>query len=188
MSGVIAAGNSYTANAGAEILRQGGNAVDAAVAAAFVSCLAEPALVCLGGSGVAQVFNSGTGQGKVYDFFSNMPGIDLEGGSGIIDFRRVQIDFGVARQVFFIGRASVAVPGLIAGLCKMLEEEGTFSLPAVLAPAIELARTGVPLDEQQAHMIQLISSILRDTRSLAEVFSPGGKLVTVCTGRSQSVL
>jgi len=177
MSGVIAAGNSYTANAGAEILRQGGNAVDAAVAAAFVSCLAEPALVCLGGSGVAQVFDSGTGQGKVYDFFSNMPGIDSEGGSGIIDFRRVQVDFGVAQQVFFIGRASVAVPGLIAGLCKMLEEAGTFSLPAVLAPAIELARSGVPLDQQQAHMVQLISSILRDTRSMAEVFAPGGKLI-----------
>jgi gamma-glutamyltranspeptidase / glutathione hydrolase len=177
MPGVIAAGNSYTANAGAEILRQGGNAVDAAVAAAFVSCLAEPALVNIGGSGIAQIFNPQDGQTTVYDFFSNMPGMGSEEGSGIIDFRRIYINFGPTRQPFYIGRASVAVPGLVEGLCKMLEEMGSLPLATVLAPAIELARAGITLDAQQAHMIELVSPILMDTPELAVYFTRDGNLV-----------
>ncbi|GAB4578237.1 MAG: gamma-glutamyltransferase [Anaerolineales bacterium] len=177
MPGVIAAGNSYTANAGAEMLRLGGNAVDAAVAAAFASCLAEPALVNIGGSGIAQVFNPQTGQTTVYDFFSTMPGIGSEEGSGIIDFRRIYIDFGSARQPFYIGRASVAVPGLVKGLCQMLAEVGSLPLATVLAPAIELARSGITLDAQQAHMIKLVSPILLDTPELAAYFKRDGQLV-----------
>ena len=57
MRGVIAAGDPETVAAGAEILKRGGNAVDAAVAAAFASFIAEIGVVHLGGSGVAQVFN-----------------------------------------------------------------------------------------------------------------------------------
>lgn len=177
MPGVIAAGNSYTANAGAEMLRQGGNAVDAAVAAAFVSCLAEPALVNIGGSGIALVFNPKDGQTTAYDFFSNMPGMGGEEGSGIIDFRRIYINFSSARQPFYIGRASVAVPGLVKGLCHMLDEMGGLPLSTVLAPAIELAREGITLDAQQAHMIGLVSPILQDTPELAALFTRGGQLV-----------
>ena len=159
------------------MLRQGGNAVDAAVSAAFVSCLAEPALVNIGGSGIAQVFNPKDGRTTVYDFFSNMPGLNNEEGSGIIDFRRIYINFGSARQPFYIGRASVAVPGLIEGLCRMLEEMGSLPLATVLAPAIELARAGVTLDAQQAHMIGLVSPILLDTPDLARYFTRNEALV-----------
>lgn len=159
------------------MLRQGGNAVDAAVAAAFVSCLAEPALVNIGGSGIAQVFNPQDGKTTVYDFFSNMPGLDSEEGSGIIDFRRVYINFGSARQPFYIGRASVAVPGLVTGLCAMLEELGSLPLATVLSRMIELARAGVTLDAQQARMIDLVSPILRDTPELAAFFIRQGTLV-----------
>ncbi|MBP8002908.1 MAG: gamma-glutamyltransferase [Chloroflexi bacterium] len=72
--GVISAGDRLTAAAGAEMLRLGGNAVDAAVAAAFASFIAESGVVHLGGSGIAQVYHPQQG-GAVYDFFSNMPGL-----------------------------------------------------------------------------------------------------------------
>ncbi|MCA9973790.1 MAG: gamma-glutamyltransferase, partial [Anaerolineales bacterium] len=71
MPGVIAAGGPETAAAGAAILQQGGNAVDAAVAAAFASFIAEIGVVHLGGSGIAQLYNPETGTSVVYDFFSN---------------------------------------------------------------------------------------------------------------------
>lgn len=66
--------DSFTAAVGAEMLRLGGNAVDAAVAAAFASFIAESGVVHLGGSGIAQVYHPQQG-GAVYDFFSNMPGL-----------------------------------------------------------------------------------------------------------------
>lgn len=159
------------------MLRKGGNAVDAAVAAAFVSCLAEPALVNIGGSGIAQVFNPDDGQTTVYDFFSTMPGLGGEEGSGIIDFRRIYIDFGPTRQPFYIGRASVAVPGLVKGLCRLLMAQGRLTLAQVLAPAIKLARAGITLDAQQAHMIGLVSPILLDTPQLSAYFQRGDELV-----------
>lgn len=159
------------------MLRKGGNAVDAAVAAAFVSCLAEPALVNIGGSGIAQVFNPEDGQTTVYDFFSTMPGLGTEEGSGIIDFRRIYIDFGPTRQPFYIGRASVAVPGLVKGLCQLLADRGRLPLAEVLAPAIQLARAGITLDAQQTHMIGLVSPILLDTPQLAAFFRRGENLV-----------
>jgi gamma-glutamyltranspeptidase / glutathione hydrolase len=61
------------------MLRQGGNAVDAAVAAAFASFLAEIGVVHLGGSGLAQVYDPDMGQSTVYDFFSAMPGLGRAG-------------------------------------------------------------------------------------------------------------
>ena len=75
MQGVIAAGHPQTAAAGAEILTQGGNAVDAAVAASFASFIAEAVLVNIGGGGIAQVYTPSTKQATVYDFFSAMPGL-----------------------------------------------------------------------------------------------------------------
>ena len=74
MQGVMAAGSQQTAATGAAILERGGNAVDAAVAAAFVSFMSEIGVVHLGGSGVAQIYDPHTQQSVVYDFFSAMPG------------------------------------------------------------------------------------------------------------------
>jgi len=131
MPGVISAGDQTTAGAGASILRIGGNAVDAAVAAAFVSFIAEVGVVHLGGSGMAQVFRPGANQDGfdaiTYDFFSNMPGIGTEIDRDKLDFKKVTIDFGPTTQDFHLGRGSVAVPGNIAGLCKMAVDHGRLS-------------------------------------------------------------
>ena len=128
MLGVISAGDVQTAAAGAEILKNGGNAVDAAVAATFVSFIAEIGVVHLGGSGVAQVFMPGNdiqaGNSIVYDFFSTMPGIGRTQLPEALDFEKVIVDFGPTTQEFYLGRGSVAVPGNIAGLCMLAEKHG----------------------------------------------------------------
>lgn len=176
-TGVIAAGHSQTAAAGAEMLQQGGNAVDAAVAAAFASFVSESALVNIGGSGIAQVYNPATGQAVVYDFFSAMPGLSPAGPAPAgLDFRRVLVDFGAAQQPFYIGRGSVAVPGAVAGLGLMLAERGTLPLAQVLAPAIRLAREGVIVTEMQAYITGLLTAILTDTPELAAIYAASGRI------------
>ena len=174
-AGVIAAGDRETAAAGAEILRQGGNAVDAAVAAAFVSFIAEAGVVHLGGSGIAQLYDARTGFSRVYDFFSVVPG--LGGVPGEIDFAEVTIDFGSATQRFYLGRGSVAVPGNIAGLCRLASDYGRLPLTVLLEPALRLARDGVTLAAFQADKCHLLAPLYTHTESIRHVFAPNGHVI-----------
>jgi len=179
MLGVIAAGHSQTAAAGAEMLQMGGNAIDAAVAAAFASFIAESSLVNIGGGGIAQIYTSNTGQATVYDFFSNMPGLSPHNGTSPnhLDFRKILVNFGSALQPFYIGRGSVAVPGVVAGLCQMIEERGNLPLSQILAPAIRMAREGIVLTEAQAFTTDLLKPILTDTPEIAAVYAPDGQFI-----------
>ena len=77
MPGVISAGSPDTAKAGAEILKQGGNAIDAAVAASFASFIAETGVVNLGGSGIAHIYDPQFGTSQVYDFWKVIQGLKL---------------------------------------------------------------------------------------------------------------
>lgn len=178
MPGVIAAGHPETAAAGADILGQGGNAVDAAVAATFASFVAESALVNIGGGGMAQVYDPASSRAVVYDFFSAMPGLALNHSpaEAKLDFRPVLVDFGSAQQPFYIGRGSVAVPGVVAGLCAMAEEMGTLPLPQILAPAIRLARQGVTLSDIHGYITGLLTPILTDTPGVAAIYAPAGQM------------
>ena len=174
MKGAIAASHPDTVAAGASILAQGGNAIDAAVAAAFVSFVAEPVLTSIGGSGIAVVSN-GEGQAATYDFFSTMPSGEM---TPTADFRQITVDFGATTQDFYIGRASVAVPGAVAGLCLLAEREGTLPLPTLLAPAIRLASEGSLLTPFMAHTLRLLEPIFTNTQEIAAVFAPGGRLLS----------
>jgi len=71
--GAIAAGHELTARAGAEMLKAGGNAFDAAVAAAFASVVCESMLTSLGGGGFMMAHSS-DGETALYDFFTDTPG------------------------------------------------------------------------------------------------------------------
>jgi gamma-glutamyltranspeptidase/glutathione hydrolase len=181
MSGVISAGDAETAAAGAEILKRGGNAVDAVVAATFVSFIAEIGVVHLGGSGVAQVYKPGEngqhGRSMVYDFFSTMPGLGRSRLPEKLDFEKVTIDFGAATQDFFLGRGSVAVPGNIAGLCLLSKEYSRLALPILLEPAIRLARDGVTLSEFQADTCELLRPLYTHTEDMREIYMRDGRMI-----------
>lgn len=175
-AGVIAAGDRTTAAAGAEILRAGGNAADAAVAAAFASFIAEASIVHLGGSGIAQLYDARTGDSRVYDFFSVVPGL---GGSppAVLDFEDVTIDFGSATQRFYLGRGSVAVPGNIAGLCRLAADYGRLPLDVLLGPALRLARDGVALAAFQADTCRLLAPLYTHTDEIRRAFAPDGRII-----------
>ncbi len=170
--GIIAAGSESTAEAGAEMLRAGGNAVDAAVAAAFASFMAEPTLVAPGGGGFGLIFRHGDARSWLYDFFVDFPGLgrSSEARPDPVDFFAVTINYGPTHQIFHIGRGSVATPGLIAGLCRMQEDLGSFPLKAVLEPAIHYARHGIPIGDFGAYVGELLYDIFAAEDELARLF------------------
>ncbi len=173
MGGVIAAGDSQTAAAGATILAQGGNAVDGVVAAAFASFVAESVLVNIGGGGVGLVHDPLAGA-TAYDFFSAMPSGTLAPNA---DFREIILDFGPTTQSFHIGRASVAVPGVVAGLCRMAQDRGRLPLAQLLHPAIDLARNGATLSPGLDFVAGLLANIFTDTPGLAKLYAPHGPMI-----------
>lgn len=176
MAGMIAAGGPETAVAGAAMLAAGGNAVDAAVAAAFVSFIAEVGVVHSGGSGIAHLYDPHTGQSVVYDFFSNTPGLNGVPPSPM-DFAKVVVDFGAATQDFYLGRAAVAVPGNFMGLCQMAADYGRLPLPQLLQPAIKLAREGTAIEPLQADTCALLAPLYTHTKEISRIFAPNGRII-----------
>ena len=152
----------------------GGNAVDAAVAAAFASFVAETTVVNLGGGGIAMVSENPGDKGyrppgaAVYDFFTDMP---TKGDPAGYDFRGITVDFGPEQQCFFIGRASTAVPGVVAGLCRMAHNHGRLTLHQLLEPAINLARKGFSMPRNMSEILRLLTPIYKDTENLRAVFA-----------------
>lgn len=178
MHGVISAGGPQTVAAGAAMLQAGGNAVDAAVAAAFVSFIAEIGVVHLGGSGVAQLYDPQHGRSVAYDFFSDTPGLGIPGRSlQEMDFAKVTIDFGATTQDFHLGRASVAVPGNIHGLWRMAQDYARLPWPTLLQPAIELARHGVNLEPFQAQTCALLAPLYTNTAAMRDIFVRNGRMI-----------
>src|SRR5213593_2122840 len=116
MRGAVAGGHPLTAAAGAGVLAAGGNAVDAAVAAALVSWVAESPLTGPGSGGFMLVHRARDRSTRVFDFFVAVAGLGLANRE-LADMDRVDVDFsGGSTQIFHIGAASCAVPGAPIGL------------------------------------------------------------------------
>src|SRR5438067_5508608 len=112
VKGAIAAGHPLTAEAGARVLATGGSAVDACVAAAFVSWVCESMLTGPGGGGFMLVHEAETGRTVVLDFFVAVPRAAPAG-----SLLELAVDFdGDTQQLFRTGAAAVAVPGTALGL------------------------------------------------------------------------
>ncbi|MFN2135529.1 MAG: gamma-glutamyltransferase family protein, partial [Candidatus Promineifilaceae bacterium] len=176
--GAVAAGGRQTVAAALAILERGGNAVDAAVAASFVSFIAEIGVVHLGGSGVAHIYDPQLGRSLVYDFFSDTPGLGKpKPPLSEMDFAEVSIDFGATTQSFFLGRASVAVPGNIFGLWRLAQDHARLPWKALLEPALEVARNGVLLDTFQADTCALLAPLYTNTAEMRDIFLRNGRMI-----------
>src|ERR1700745_1712780 len=121
MKGAVAAGHHLSAEAGARALAEGGNAVDACVAAAFASWVAESPLTGPGAGGFALVLPADGRPARLADFFVATPGLGLPRPSGA-QMHAIDVGFGgdsETTQVFRIGEPSCAVPGTALGLAAV---------------------------------------------------------------------
>ncbi len=156
----VAAGSRGAADAAAEVLRQGGNAVDAAIAAACASTVCEPGLASLGGGGFLSV-RTPSGDQTVHDFFVDAPGHGRDPHLPPPRLDTVVINFGGADQTFHAGLGSLAVPGTLDGLLRAHARHGRLPIADVVAPAARLAADGWTVDPVQAGVIVLLTDILR---------------------------
>jgi gamma-glutamyltranspeptidase/glutathione hydrolase len=177
--GIVAAGHPLTAQAGARVLRQGGNAVDAAVGAMLVSFVAEPLLTGLGAGGYMLVAGGG-GEPALLDFFVQAPSnprISDPGDDSIAELEAVNVSFGDAAQVFHIGPASCGVYGAPAGVCEAVRRWGTVPLEELAAPAARLAGAGVALNAGQAYVAKILADLLTSTPECAALWAPEGRVL-----------
>ncbi|HEY7018150.1 MAG TPA: gamma-glutamyltransferase [Gaiellaceae bacterium] len=178
MRGAVAAGHRLTAEAGAQVLAEGGNAVDACIAAAFVSWVAESPLTGPGAGGFMLVHRAADSSTRVLDHFVAVPGLGLAR-HGETQMESVDVDFTPeSSQVFRIGAASCAVPGAAAGLGEAHRRFGTLPWSTLLQPAIAHARQGIELTKPQAYLHAILDLILRHTDEGRAMYgSKGDRLV-----------
>jgi len=178
-SGVVAAGHPLTAQAGARVLREGGNAVDAAVAAMLTSFVAEPLLTGLGAGGYMLVAGAGRTP-LLLDFFvaaPTDPRASDQADDSAAELFAISVSFGFAAQVFHIGPASCAVYGAPAGACEAAGRWGTMPLAALAQPAARLAREGVVLNQGQAYVAEILADLLKSTPECAALWAPRGHVL-----------
>jgi gamma-glutamyltranspeptidase / glutathione hydrolase len=174
MSGVVAAGHPLTAEAGAEVLREGGNAVDAAVAAVLASFAAESPLTGFGAGGFMMV--SRGEETVLVDFFVAAPGRDgIERGAELVP---VPVRFDEeTTQTFYVGPASCGVPGTATGLELALQRFGTVPLSRLAAAGARLAREGVPVNAAQGYILKILWPIHERFAETRELYAPQGRLL-----------
>jgi gamma-glutamyltranspeptidase/glutathione hydrolase len=170
VKGAVAAGHPLTAQAGASALEAGGNAVDACIAAAFASWVAESPLTSPGAGGFMLVHRARDRSTRVLDFFSAVPGRGSRS-ARVQPMDEIEVEFtgGSSKQVFRIGAGSCAVPGAALGL-QAAHRYATMPLPELAAPAAALARKGFALTPEQGYLHAVLDVILRHTGEARRVY------------------
>ena len=148
MAGCVVTHQPLAAEAGAEVLRRGGNAVDAAVATAFVQTVVDPQMAGIAGLGVMTLYLTSTGDGHLVDFYERAP---LAATPGMYEALE---DQPVAGGLYLVkdfsnqmGYLAVSAPGTLLGLFEALTRYGTISWADAIAPAAALAEEGFPVHE-----------------------------------------
>jgi gamma-glutamyltranspeptidase / glutathione hydrolase len=176
MRGVVAAGHPVTARAGADVLRDGGNAVDAAVACVLMSWVAESPLTGPGAGGFMLVHTAG-GEDHLLDFFVAAPGRGLHDHDPA-ELTPIDIHFSEdAVQRFNVGPSSCGAYGNPLGLSQALERFGSVGLGELTAGPAQAARDGVEVVPMQAFLFEILAPIFRSTPECAELYAPGGDLL-----------
>ncbi len=153
-------------------MRDGGNAVDSAVAAMLASFVAEPLLTGLGSGGYMLV--AGQGQEPVLlDFIVEVPG--RNGVTERAPLRAVEVSFGDAVQSFHVGPSSAGIYGAPAGVFEANRRYGSVSLAELAARAIELAEQGVEVTSQQAYLFEILAPIITTGPECSASYFPRGR-------------
>ena len=165
MRGAVAAGHEITAQAGARALEEGGNAVDACIAAAFASWVAESPLTGPGAGGFMLVHRAHDRSRRLLDFFVAAPGQGRPArGDGEMDAVDIPFEGSVTTQRFLDRACLVRRAGHGRWARSGHRSYGTMPWKELVAPAVELAREGVVMTKAQALLHALLDSILGTRR------------------------
>jgi gamma-glutamyltranspeptidase/glutathione hydrolase len=165
--GAIACGHPVTARAAEQILRDGGNAFDAIIAAQFAACVAEPVLTSLAGGGYLLAHPTASSP-VVYDFFVQTP---KRQPTGAIDFHPIHADFGTVTQEFHVGLGAVATPGVVRGMFEIHRDLGSLTMQRLTAPAIDAARRGIHINALQGYIFDVVRPIYHVTEEAHAVYA-----------------
>ena len=172
VKGVIAAGHPLSAEAGARVLREGGNAVDAAVAAVLMSWVCEPTLTGPGAGGFMLVHPT-SGEDVLLDFFVAAPGLESDREAGELTAFDVAFTDD-AIQTFHAGPASCGVYGTLKGVAEAVERYGSMPLSDLTEWPAQVAREGLEISPIQGYLIHILSPILLSTPEGSAMFAPTG--------------
>lgn len=165
-NGMVVSASVLATKVGVQILKKGGNAIDAAVAVGFALAVTYPSAGNLGGGGF-MVIHLSDGRNVTIDYREKAPLksslMMYKNRSGELDIKKIQE-----------GILSVGVPGSVAGLIYALEKYGTMNLSEVIQPAINLAEDGFPLEYRIAQSIQSTLTDFKKYESSLKVFSKNG--------------
>jgi gamma-glutamyltranspeptidase / glutathione hydrolase len=176
MMGVVAAGHPLTARAGADVLRAGGNAVDAAVACVLMSFVAESPLTGPGAGGFMLV-HTADGEDHLLDFFVAAPGRGLTGAEPA-QLMPIDVRFAEeAVQRFNVGPSSCGAYGTTLGLAEALGRFGSVGLADLTEGPARAARDGVEVVPMQAFLFEVLEPILRSTPECDAIYAPNGSLL-----------
>ncbi|WP_455203253.1 gamma-glutamyltransferase, partial [Kaarinaea lacus] len=167
-----------TAEAAEIILREGGNAFDAILAAHFCACVAEPVLASLGGGGFLLAHNA-SGSSKVYDFFAHTALKPLP--KDELDFHPIEANFGTAVQEFHIGLGSIATPGAVKGVFRIHKDLCSMPISEIAQPAIEAARNGIRINAFQAYIFDIVNPIYHASAAALRQYQSHIKLDSLVT-------
>ncbi|THA01813.1 gamma-glutamyltransferase [Rodentibacter pneumotropicus] len=162
-NGMVASEQAIATQVGVEILKQGGNAVDAAVAVGFALAVVLPNAGNIGGGGFMVLHNEKTGEDLALDFRETAP---LKASRDMYLDANGQVEDGKSLFTHF----AVGVPGTVAGMEMALKKWGTMPLHKVLEPAIKLAEEGFPISQTLANLLDTEKEVLGKWQSSRKIF------------------
>jgi gamma-glutamyltranspeptidase / glutathione hydrolase len=170
----VAAGHPATAQAGLEVLADGGTAADAAVAGVLASCVAETVMTGIAGGGYAVWADGESGRTEVLDCFVTVPGLGRPAATPSLE--ELAVPFGEELVHYYVGAATCAVPGVPAGLDELWRRFGALPWRRLVAPALGLAREGVAMPAAHARCLAMLAPVMT-MREGAGIYAPRGRLL-----------
>ncbi|MDX9898927.1 MAG: gamma-glutamyltransferase [Spirochaetia bacterium] len=168
VKGVVAAAKPEASQVGIDILKRGGNAVDAAVATAFALGVLEPNASGLGGGGFMIIKLAKMPEAVVIDFRETAPA------AATPDMFKYGADGKVIGNASVVGGLASGVPGEVAGLLYALENYGKFKRDRVIAPSIELAEKGIPVTVNLEGIIKAELAKINTFEATSKIYTKDG--------------
>ncbi len=166
-SGMVATENKYATQAGLQVLKEGGNAVDAAVTIGFTLAVTYPRAGNLGGGGFMLIYLADSHQVLSIDYREKAP---VDASRDMFLDEEGKADKEKSRHSIL----SAGVPGTVAGLTLALEKYGTISLERALQPAIKLAHRGFPVDLELSRSLTQVRSRMESSQASMDIFYKKG--------------